>query len=593
MTQTELPALVHKAQAGDPQAQEELIVSIQDRVYYHCRKMLKNESDAQDAAQDVLIIVLTNLDKLREPAAFYGWVNGITANRCKHLLTQGVREWQMPEDEDGGSMLDDLEDLDQQTVPEAVLNDKETQRLLMEIIDALPPEQRMSVLFYYYDEMSVKEIAQAMETSEGTVKSRLNYARRSIKAGVEDLEKRGTKLYGLAPLPLLLFLLRQEAAGLALSADQSARLTSAAVSAAQAEMAGAAAGTAEAAAAETAGAAAASAGTAAAAGGAAAKAGLSIGAKIALGLAALALTGGAVLAGSALLNREEEPEPTPEPSVLVEESEPEPSEEEPEPEPSESQGPSEELLALLDSVVYYGDKEQCRMTQEQASAFAETIRVETARVMGGSFPGTDPSELGCFAALFDVGDGTPALFFAGGTTYISPVSPPEEGVVEWGTYPGSHSIWEYRDGQAVQYASGNCLVQREGGLYLINLNYSMAGTDIGNIYALTGSAISDAPVAVGGIEFDGQHNLHYKIDGVEVTQEEHQAWAEQWDEDILCGSVHYGGGTDGSFIGLGDADATADALERYGEEPPEVHGQAVELAGAMTVNDVLAKLDQW
>lgn len=104
--------------------------------------------------------------------------------------------------ERGRGQYANLEDLDQQAVPDAVLDNKETQRLMMELIDALPPEQRMSVLFYYYDEMSVKEIAQAMETTEGTVKSRLNYARKSIKAVVEDLEKRGTKLYSIAPLPL-------------------------------------------------------------------------------------------------------------------------------------------------------------------------------------------------------------------------------------------------------------------------------------------------------------------------------------------------------------------------------------------------------
>ena len=135
MKQTELTAAIQSARAGDPQAQETLVLEVQDRVYYHCRKIMKNESDAQDAAQDVLIAVLTNLDKLKEPAAFYGWVNGITANRCKHLLTRGNREWQIPEDEDGGSMLDDLEDLDQQAVPEAVLDNKETKRLMLEIID--------------------------------------------------------------------------------------------------------------------------------------------------------------------------------------------------------------------------------------------------------------------------------------------------------------------------------------------------------------------------------------------------------------------------------------------------------------------------
>lgn len=290
MTQSELTALIQQAMAQDPQAQERLIQDIQNRVYYHCRKMLKNEEDALDATQDVLITVITNLHKLRDAAAFYGWVNAITANRCKHLLTQGVTEWQIPENEDGNSMLDNLEELNQQAIPEEALDNEETQRLIMEIIDALPPAQRMSVLFYYYDEMSIREIAAAMETSEGTVKSRLNYARKAIKAGVEDLEKRGTKLYGMAPLPLLLYFLRREAAHSSLSAAQSAKLTSASLYYAKAKSAEAlysaqsAAGTSAAAHSVT--------GTAATA--AAAKTGAAVSVKILAGvLAAAVVTGSA------------------------------------------------------------------------------------------------------------------------------------------------------------------------------------------------------------------------------------------------------------------------------------------------------------
>lgn len=225
MEQEKLKALVEQARQGDPAAQESLLAAVQNRVYYHCKKMLKHEQDAQDAAQDVLIAVLTGLDKLREPAAFWGWVNGITANRCRHLLSAPHKEWQIPEDEEGNSMLESVESLDQTLVPEAVLDDAETQRMILDLVDALPPEQRMSVLFYYYDEMSVKQIAQAMEVSEGTVKSRLNYARKSIRSGVEEYERKGVKLYSLSPLVLLVLFLRQEAESQLLSPQAAAALS--------------------------------------------------------------------------------------------------------------------------------------------------------------------------------------------------------------------------------------------------------------------------------------------------------------------------------------------------------------------------------
>ena len=212
MDEQALLSLIERSRRGEPEAQDALVRSAQNRVYYHCKKMLKHEQDAQDATQDVLIAMLTNLDKLREPAAFWGWLNGITANRCRHLLSAPHKEWQIPEDEDGSSMLDDLETLDAQTLPAEALERAETRRMMTELVDALPPDQRMTVLFYYYDEMSVGQIAEAMSVSEGTVKSRLNYARKAIRRGVEEAERRGDiKLHSVSPLLLLLLFLRREA----------------------------------------------------------------------------------------------------------------------------------------------------------------------------------------------------------------------------------------------------------------------------------------------------------------------------------------------------------------------------------------------
>ena len=182
--QEKLIDLLERSRQGDPKAQDTLIRAAQNRIYYHCKKMLKKEEDAQDATQDVLITMITSLDKLREPTAFWGWVNGITANRCKHLLSAPHKEWQIPEDEEGNSMLDSLEDLDETLVPDKALDNEETRRMILGLVDALPPEQRMTVLFYYYDEMTVKQIAEAMDTSEDTVKSRLNDARRSIAESI-------------------------------------------------------------------------------------------------------------------------------------------------------------------------------------------------------------------------------------------------------------------------------------------------------------------------------------------------------------------------------------------------------------------------
>ena len=389
----EVTKLLPGCLAGDRTSQEQLVLLAQKRVYYHCKKMLKQEEDALDATQEILISMLTNLGSLREPAAFWGWLSGITANYCRNVLRRRGREVAIPEDEEGNSLLDQFETQDEQLVPEKALDNDETRRMVVELVDNLPEAQRLCVLMYYYDEMSVRDIAAALETSEGTIKSRLNYARKAIKEGVERYAAQGIKLYSFSPLPFLLYFLQKDAetGGISQSAVQGlaqAVLTGAGSAAVGAAASGAAGGAAAegaaamtgTAAAEGAAAATGAAGSTAAGGAAgtsaagAAKAAAGLGKLSALvahkgaaALAGLVLTG--AVAGGVLLHEppeqpeppaievvepvqqpdvsvvpEPEPEPEPEP---VPEPEPEPQPEpepepEPEPQPEPEPGPEPE-----------------------------------------------------------------------------------------------------------------------------------------------------------------------------------------------------------------------------------------------------------
>lgn len=95
--------------------------------------------------------------------------------------------------------------------PELSLDKSETERLVKEMIDTLSDEQRICIMMYYVEEMSVKEMAETLGVSENTVKSRLNYGRKNIKEKVLALEKKGTKLYSLTPFPFFLYLLLSDA----------------------------------------------------------------------------------------------------------------------------------------------------------------------------------------------------------------------------------------------------------------------------------------------------------------------------------------------------------------------------------------------
>lgn len=359
MAMPSMTPVIRRCLSGEQQAQEELVLAAQNRVYYHCKKMLKHEEDALDATQEILISMLTRLDRLQDPEAFWGWLSAMTANHCRNVLTRGHREAQIPEDDEGNSLLDAFENLDEQSVPDKALDNDETRRMIVDLVDQLPPPQRQCVLMFYYEEMSVRDIAAALETSEGTIKSRLNYARKAIKAGVDAYAAQGIKLY--SAVPFLVYFLQKDALSGGLSASAAEALAhtvlagaagTAAVGTAAAGTAagaagssgGAAAGTAAAAAETTAGGAAASAGSAAAASGGAASHALGglLAHKAALGLAGLAVVG-AVAGGAALY--QPEPEPVEETAPIVEAVEPQPIPEpvvEPEPVPEPEPEPTPE-----------------------------------------------------------------------------------------------------------------------------------------------------------------------------------------------------------------------------------------------------------
>lgn len=337
MAMPSMSPVIRRCLSRDQQAQEELVLAAQNRVYYHCRKMLKHEEDALDATQEILISMLTRLDRLQDPEAFWGWLSAMTANHCRNVLTRGRREAQIPEDDEGNSLLDAFESLDEQTVPDKALDNDETRRMIVELVDQLPPPQRQCVLMFYYEEMSVKDIAAALETSEGTVKSRLNYARKAIKSGVDAYAAQGVKLY--SALPFLVYFLQRDAGIGGLSASAAEALARSVLAGAAGT---AAAGTAAAGAAGTvAPSGGAAAGTAAASGGTASHAlsGL-LAHKAALGLAGLAAAG-AVAGGAALY--QPEPEPAEDPAPIVEVAEPQPiPEPEPPPEPEPTPAPEPE-----------------------------------------------------------------------------------------------------------------------------------------------------------------------------------------------------------------------------------------------------------
>ena len=194
--------LVQKAAGGDAAAFSELYEEYYDTIYYLCFKLLQNSEDANDIVQNTFITAFQSLDTLSVPSAFESWIKTIAANKCKNYLKKNKPIlFSQYEDMTGAELI--IEDAGAENAAD-IVERAEVHRIIGEIVDKLPDEQRISVILYYYNEKSIAEIAAFMECSEGTVKSRLNYARKKIRDEIEAIEKRdGIRLHSGAILPLL------------------------------------------------------------------------------------------------------------------------------------------------------------------------------------------------------------------------------------------------------------------------------------------------------------------------------------------------------------------------------------------------------
>lgn len=211
--QKDLAALIEKAKRNDQEAISELYWYSSSELLRVVKVMVKDDDTVNDILQDTYIKAFARLDQLQNPERLIPWLKVIANNTTKDWLKKKkpilFSEMSNQEGMDGLSFVETRESTDIDVNPEMAADEKEVQRLVMEILDQLPEDQRMVVGMFYYEEMPVKDIAETLGVSENTVKSRLVYARKKIKEQVLELEKKGTKLYTVAPFIFFLYLLRR------------------------------------------------------------------------------------------------------------------------------------------------------------------------------------------------------------------------------------------------------------------------------------------------------------------------------------------------------------------------------------------------
>ncbi len=178
-------ALLDRIEAGDPAAFPELVHRYSPKVYSIGRAMLRNEQDARDVVQETFLNVHRRLDSFRGEAALGSWIGRIaTNNALMKLRTRRRKPETSLELELGGrdgSERRDRDIVDPQPRSDAQAVNRELGERIRAAVDTLRPKYREVLVLADYQELSMKEIAEALDLTVPNVKTRLHRARLAVR----------------------------------------------------------------------------------------------------------------------------------------------------------------------------------------------------------------------------------------------------------------------------------------------------------------------------------------------------------------------------------------------------------------------------
>ncbi|MBP7273076.1 MAG: RNA polymerase sigma factor [Saprospiraceae bacterium] len=151
-----------------------------NRVYCKCITLLRDEGEAQDAMQDIFMKIFLNLSAFSEKSKFSTWIYSISYNYCIDLLRKRKKDKGIFSEE-MDNPPDTVDDADDYLILEI-----ETERLRV-ILDKIPEGDRAILMMKYQDELSIREIAEALEKTESAIKMKIKRAKEKAQTIYQEL----------------------------------------------------------------------------------------------------------------------------------------------------------------------------------------------------------------------------------------------------------------------------------------------------------------------------------------------------------------------------------------------------------------------
>jgi RNA polymerase sigma-70 factor, ECF subfamily len=180
--------LVQRTQDGDQDAYRVLVERYQGRIFAVAYGILHNREDAREVTQEAFIKAFRNLSGFRRDASFYTWLYRIAINLGIDFRRKAYRNRETGNLDEGRLGPDVVSPITPRPVgnPGQTLERKELREKIRSAIDQLPDDQKTVIILREVEGLSYKEIADTMNCAEGTVMSRLFYARKKLQVLLAD-----------------------------------------------------------------------------------------------------------------------------------------------------------------------------------------------------------------------------------------------------------------------------------------------------------------------------------------------------------------------------------------------------------------------
>lgn len=179
MSKEEDIELINDFNNGNPHAFDKIVIKHKNMVFGLCYKILNNFDDADDCSQEIFVKVYRSLHNFQFKSAFTTWLYRIAVNTCKNKLNS--LEFRQKKKDRSLEQVKNFEQGTGNSTPDKVVEVNETNRIVQEVIQALPAKYKILIILRDMEGKSYDDIAQITGLKLGTVKSKLSRARDLLK----------------------------------------------------------------------------------------------------------------------------------------------------------------------------------------------------------------------------------------------------------------------------------------------------------------------------------------------------------------------------------------------------------------------------